>query len=59
MDDIKKQIESLRETLHEHNRHYYVEDSPTVSDYEYDRLMNRLKELEQAHPCLLYTSRCV
>ncbi len=53
MDDIKKQIESLRETLHEHNRHYYVEDSPTVSDYEYDRLMNRLKELEQAHPELI------
>lgn len=44
------EIESLREEIREHDRRYYVEDSPVVSDTEYDLLMKRLQELEAAHP---------
>ena len=41
-----------REIL-EHDRRYYVEDAPTVSDAEYDALMQRLKALEAAFPALV------
>jgi DNA ligase (NAD+) len=34
----------------EHDRRYYVDASPTISDYEYDQLNRRLRELEAAHP---------
>jgi DNA ligase (NAD+) len=40
----------LREQLHEHNHAYYVLDSPTISDYEFDMLLRELIELEEAHP---------
>lgn len=50
MDDVKNRIEELRKTLSEHNRRYYVENSPTISDYDYDMLMNELLELESRHP---------
>ncbi len=53
MEKILKEIEELREELREHNRRYYVEDAPSISDYEYDMLMRRLKELEREHPELI------
>lgn len=53
MDEIIREIESLRATLEEHSRRYYIEDAPTITDYEYDMLMRRLRELEQAHPELI------
>ena len=53
MDEILREIQSLRATLEEHSRRYYVEDAPTITDYEYDMLMRRLRELEQAHPELI------
>ena len=43
-------ILSLRKQLHEHNRRYYVQNSPIISDMEFDQLMHRLQELESAHP---------
>lgn len=43
-------IFSLRKQLHEHNRRYYVQNSPIISDIEFDQLMHRLQELESAHP---------
>jgi DNA ligase (NAD+) len=43
----------LREELHHHNRLYYVDARPAVSDQEYDRLMRELIELETAHPDLV------
>ena len=49
MDDYQK-IEQLRRTLSEHNYRYYVLDEPTISDFEYDKLLRQLEELEQAHP---------
>ena len=51
--DIQKEIEKLRRELEYHSRLYYVEDAPVISDYEFDMLMNRLKELEAEHPELV------
>jgi DNA ligase (NAD+) len=50
---IKKEVEQLREKLRYHEYRYYVLDDPEISDAAYDRLMNRLKELETAHPELV------
>ena len=49
MDELK-QIEQLRNTLNEHNYRYYVLDAPSISDFEYDKLLRRLEDLEQTHP---------
>ena len=51
--DAQKEILSLRRELEYHSKLYYVLDAPVISDYEYDMLMNRLKELEQEHPELI------
>lgn len=51
--DIQKEIISLRRELEKHNRLYYVEDAPIISDYEYDMLMQKLKALEAEHPELV------
>ena len=45
-----EEIRRLTEELREHNRRYYVEDAPTISDFEYDAMLRRLEELEAAHP---------
>ncbi len=45
--------EALRSLLHHHSYCYYILDRPEVSDAEYDRLFNELKELEAAHPELI------
>jgi DNA ligase (NAD+) len=50
---IKKEVEDLREKLRYHEYRYYILDDPEISDAAYDRLMNRLKELETAHPELV------
>jgi DNA ligase (NAD+) len=47
-----KEIEALREKIRHHEHLYYVLDDPQVSDSAFDKLMNRLKELEAAHPDL-------
>ncbi len=52
-DELRKQIETLREQLHYHNYRYHTLDAPVISDYEYDQLYKRLKELESAHPELV------
>src|SRR5947209_7854158 len=49
----KAEIDRLRRAIAEHDRRYYVEDSPVVSDTEYDLLMRRLQELEGENPELL------
>ena len=46
----KQRIEQLRELLEQYNYEYYVLDAPTVSDGEYDRLMQELIILEKDHP---------
>jgi len=50
---VKKEMEELREKLRYHEYRYYVLDDPEISDAAYDRLMNRLKELEAANPELV------
>src|SRR5436305_12455517 len=50
---IEKKIESLREAIRHHEYRYYVLDDPELSDAEFDRLMNQLKELEAEHPELI------
>lgn len=47
---IYDEIVALREALHHHNHKYYVENAPEISDFEFDQMMHRLMELEQAHP---------
>ena len=47
--EAKKRIEELRETIGEHNRRYYVENSPTISDFEYDMLMQELAAMERKY----------
>lgn len=49
-EDLKKKIEKLREEIRHHDYLYYVLDQPRISDKEYDNLMRRLKDLEDAHP---------
>ncbi len=44
------EILELRKTIEEHNHNYYVMDNPTISDYEYDRLMQKLIKLEEEYP---------
>jgi DNA ligase (NAD+) len=45
-----QRIERLREEIREHDRRYYLEDRPSISDREYDRLMQELIDLERQHP---------
>jgi len=49
MDDLK-QIEDLRRELVQAGYEYYVQDSPTMSDYDYDHKLRQLEELEAKHP---------
>ncbi|MFQ5829564.1 MAG: NAD-dependent DNA ligase LigA [Candidatus Methylomirabilia bacterium] len=48
-----RRIETLRELIHHHDRLYYVENRPEISDAEYDRLWSELRELEAQHPDLI------
>ena len=56
MEDLtnaQSRIAKLREQINYHNYRYYVEDSPEISDAEYDLLMRQLRGLETEHPELL------
>ena len=50
VNKIKRELTELRKQIRRHNKKYYEEDNPEISDYEYDQLMQRLKELEAAYP---------
>ena len=43
-------IKALRKSLHDYNFRYYVSDEPIISDFEFDKLLLELSELEQKHP---------
>lgn len=43
-------VKNLREEIEKHNYNYYVLDNPTISDYDYDMLMQELKSLEEKYP---------
>lgn len=48
--DEKQQIIQLRKELHQHNHNYYVLNSPTISDKEFDDKLHLLQQLEERHP---------
>ncbi len=48
-DAARKEIEHLRREIERHNRLYYVEAAPVISDLEFDRLLKRLEQLEVEH----------
>ena len=48
--DIQKTIQDLRDELNQHNHNYYVLDTPTISDFEFDQKLKELQELENQHP---------
>lgn len=50
---VEEEIKNLRNEINKHSYNYYVLDNPIISDYEYDKLFTRLKELEHAYPELI------
>ena len=46
----REQYEQLKTTIDEHMDRYYNQDAPTISDFEYDRLMQELKNAEKENP---------
>ena len=51
--DIQRQIEQLRAEIRRHNRLYYVQARPEISDRQFDELLKRLEALEAQHPGLV------
>ncbi|MEX0825013.1 MAG: NAD-dependent DNA ligase LigA, partial [Pirellulaceae bacterium] len=51
-DTAQQRISKLRDEIRHHDRLYYVEAQPVISDREYDALMDELKQLEAEHPDL-------
>ena len=49
-DEIASRHAALTREIEEHNRRYYDQSAPTISDREYDRLFDELKAIERAHP---------
>ena len=50
ISQVKAELVKLRKEIRKHNKLYYEMDAPEISDYEYDKLMQRLKDLEEAYP---------
>lgn len=50
MNDIENRIRKLTEELNAHNYKYYVLDRPEISDYDFDRMLRELQDLEEAYP---------
>jgi DNA ligase (NAD+) len=49
----RTRVERLREQIRHHDRRYYIEAAPEISDRDYDRLIDELRELEAKHPELV------
>ena len=50
MSSVRKRVAELRREIAQHNRRYYEEAAPTISDREYDELYRELVDLEEKHP---------
>ena len=50
IDEARKRITELSETIDNHNYKYYVLAQPSISDYDFDMLMNELIALEKEYP---------
>jgi len=53
LKDVEKKIEALREKIRHHEHLYYVLDHPEISDADFDKLMQQLKDLETENPSLV------
>ena len=53
MKGVEERIEKLRRLIRYHDRKYYIEAAPEISDYEYDMLVGELRKLEEKHPELI------
>ena len=53
MTEIEKEIKDLRAEIEHHNELYYEKAQPEISDFEFDQLLERLKQLETEHPELV------
>src|SRR5262249_31275655 len=53
MATAEKRIADLRKQIDHHNRLYYIDAKPEISDREFDKLLDELKQLEAEHPELL------
>ncbi|HLW83674.1 MAG TPA: NAD-dependent DNA ligase LigA [Candidatus Sulfotelmatobacter sp.] len=53
LKDLAKKLESLRDKIRHHEYLYYVQDNPEISDGDFDKLMQQLKQLEAEHPELI------
>lgn len=51
--EAQKEIEKLRGDIDRHNRLYYMESKPAISDFEFDKLLSKLQDLEKQFPDLL------
>ena len=49
-ENISNRINFLKNEINKHNHLYYVEDNPSISDYDYDMLFKELQKLEKEHP---------
>lgn len=52
-EQMKKRCEELREIINYHNKRYYEMDEPEIEDFEYDRLIHELTDIEEKYPQLL------
>ena len=52
-DNVTKRIDDLRRELNYHNHRYYVLDDPVISDYDYDRMLQGLRDIESEYPELV------
>ena len=50
LEQAKKRVEELRAVIEKNNRLYYDQDAPELEDYEYDRLIHSLMDLEEQYP---------
>ena len=50
MELFRQRIEELKAEITKHNKAYYEQDNPTISDFEYDELFRELKKLEELYP---------
>jgi len=49
-ESVKQRIEYLRTEIDKHNYNYYVLSAPEISDFEFDKMLKELQELEYSHP---------
>ncbi len=52
IEKVWKRVEKLKKEINRHDRLYYVENSPEISDFEYDKLYNELLEIERKYPMM-------